>query len=198
MNPTQKIPIAQVAETLKIGDLVFIRAPIKPFREVADATGTWTNHVGIVADIAGEEPLVGESTFPFSGTTTFSRFVAKSEQGLAAVSRLNVDLSSHQIQLLQNAVKRRTGIFYDTGFNLHSTKQFCSRFVAEVVKDSTGITLGKIESFKELFARQTNSNVRFWKWWYFGRIPWERKTITPASLLNSPELKSIFNGYIQI
>lgn len=195
MNQTH---ITEIAAALKIGDLVFIRVPIKPFREVAAVTGTWTNHVGVVANIPGEEPLIGESTFPFSRTTRFSKFVAKSEQGLVAVSRLKFDLSSHQNQLVQNAVKKRKGIFYDTGFDLYSNKQFCSRYVVDVIKESTGIVIGKIEPFYELFYRNPGANVKFWKWWFLGRIPWDRKTITPASLLNSTELKSIFHGQIQI
>jgi hypothetical protein len=193
-----KTPIAQFAKTLKIGDLVFIRISVKPFREVAEATGTWTNHVGIVTCIDGKEPVIGESTFPFSRTTSLSKFVAKSEQGIVAVSRLKFDLSSQQIHLVQKAVNQRAGIFYDTGFNLHSKKQFCSRFVAEVIKESTGITLGKVESFKELLNNRPNANLNFWKFWYFGQIPWERETITPASLLNSTELTPVFSGSIQI
>jgi hypothetical protein len=198
IKATQKTPIVQLAKTLKIGDLVFIRITVKPFREVANATGTWTNHVGIVTNIDGAEPLIGESTFPFSRTTTLSKFVRKSEHGIVAVSRLKFDLSSEQIHLVQKAVHQRTGIFYDTGFNLHSNKEFCSRYVHEVIKESTGVTVGKIESFKELLASRPNANLRFWKYWYFGQIPWERQTITPASLLNSTEVNSVFNGNIQI
>ncbi|PRC94065.1 YebB family permuted papain-like enzyme [Solimicrobium silvestre] len=196
-NPTsQSTSIDQIAKTLKVGDLIFIRVSARPFREVADATGTWTNHVGIVTDIDGSEPLIGESTFPFSRTTTLTKFVARSEQGHVAVTRLKSDLSPQQIQMIQRGVKERSGIFYDTGFNLHSHKEFCSRFVYEVVKDATGVSIGKIETFKEMLASRPDINLGFWKVWYFGQIPWERETITPASLLNSPELNPIFNGNV--
>jgi hypothetical protein len=188
--------ITQIATTLKVGDIVFIRVSARPFREVADATGTWTNHVGIVAGIDGSEPLIGESTFPFSRTTTFSKFVARSEQGHIAVSRLKSDLSLQQIQQIQLGVKQHSGVFYDTGFNLHSHREFCSRFVYEVVKDATGVSVGKIETFKEMLASRPDINLGFWRVWYFGQIPWERETITPASLLNSSELNPIFDGNV--
>jgi hypothetical protein len=42
--------LAAAPPPLQVGDLVFIRVPHKPFREVAAATGSWTNHVGIVVD----------------------------------------------------------------------------------------------------------------------------------------------------
>jgi len=188
--------IAQIAKTLKVGDLIFIRVSARPFREVASATGTWTNHVGIVTDIDGSEPLIGESTFPLSRTTTLTKFVTRSEQGRVAVTRLKFDLSPQQIQQIQLGVKERSGIFYDTGFNLHSHKEFCSRYVYEVVKEATGVSIGKIETFKEMLASRPDINLGFWKVWYFGQIPWERETITPASLLNSPGLNLIFNGNV--
>jgi hypothetical protein len=188
--------IAQIAKALKVGDLIFIRVSAKPFREVADATGTWTNHVGIVTSVGGAEPLIGESTFPFSRTTTLSKFVSRSEHGHVAVTRLKFELTPDQIQLIQLGVKARSGIFYDTGFDLHSHREFCSRFVYEVVKDATGVSVGKIETFKEMFARRPDINVGFWKIWYFGRIPWDRETITPASLLLSPNLNPVFDGHV--
>jgi hypothetical protein len=54
---------------MKVGDLVFIRVGVRPFLEVADATDSWTNHVGIVVDTSGAEPVIGESTFPLSRRT---------------------------------------------------------------------------------------------------------------------------------
>ena len=38
---------------LQVGDIVFTRIGAYPFRKVAEATGTWTNHVGIVLDVSG-------------------------------------------------------------------------------------------------------------------------------------------------
>ncbi len=55
--------IPAIAARLKDGDLVFIRVPVQPFLEVASATGSWTNHVGIVIDTGGTEPLIAGSRF---------------------------------------------------------------------------------------------------------------------------------------
>ena len=35
----------------------------------------------------------------------------------------------------------RMRVFYDTGFNLESQRQFCSRFVREVIFEATGVVL---------------------------------------------------------
>jgi hypothetical protein len=118
---------------LAVGDLIFTSVSARPFREVAVATDSWTNHVGIVLAIDGKEPLIGESTFPFSRTTSLSKFIARSQNRRYAVARLKTDLSPDEQQRVVIAAKRRSGIFYDTGFDLHSRRQFCSRYVREVL-----------------------------------------------------------------
>ena len=45
-QPVSSMPA--LAAEVAIGDVVFIRIPIGPFTEVADATLSWTNHVGVV------------------------------------------------------------------------------------------------------------------------------------------------------
>jgi hypothetical protein len=179
---------------LDVGDVIFIRVSAKPFREVAAATNSWTNHVGIVVAIDGEEPLIGESTFPVSRTTTLSKFVARSQNSRYVVARLKTELSSNDQQRLIMAAKRRTGILYDTGFNLHSPRQFCSRYVREVLSEATGVNVGEVQTFADLLKQQPGVNLDFWKVWYFGHIPWERETVTPASLLQSPALRIVFDS----
>ena len=186
--------ISTLATSMKVGDMVFIRVSAKPFREVAAATNSWTNHVGIVVDISGVEPLIGESTFPFSRTTTLSKFIARSEDGRVAVARIKTPLSQEQQQRVLAAANKQAGIFYDTGFNLHSHRQFCSRYVREVLSESTGINVGEVETFSTLLAHRPDTNVGFWKMWYFGHIPWERETVTPASLLRSQQVALLFDG----
>ncbi|MGZ5859047.1 MAG: YebB family permuted papain-like enzyme [Burkholderiaceae bacterium] len=203
INETDQQPIASqyaattigtLATSMKVGDIVFIRVSAKPFREVADATNSWTNHVGIVIDTNGAEPLIGESTFPFSRTTTLSKFIARSEDGRVAVARTKTPLSEEQQQRVLIAANKRAGIFYDTGFNLHSHRQFCSRYVREVLNEATGINVGDVETFATLLAHRPDTNVGFWKVWYFGHIPWERETVTPASLLRSQQVSLLFDG----
>lgn len=180
---------------LEVGDVVFIRVKPLPFRKVAAATGSWTNHVGVVVDTAGTEPVIMESTFPFSKKTPLSTFVARSESGRVAVTRLNRALSEPERHSIQQAAAKRSGIFYDTGFNLHSSRQFCSRLVREVIDEAVGVKLGSVDTFSTLLGRNTNADQRFWKIWFFGNIPWARETVTPASILESPALHRVFDGF---
>jgi Permuted papain-like amidase enzyme, YaeF/YiiX, C92 family len=186
--------VATLASALKVGDVVFIRVSARPFREVALATNSWTNHVGIVVDTSKPDPLIGESTFPLSRTTSWSSFVERSEGGRVSVERLGKELTPEQALALTAAVNRRAGIFYDTGFDLHSRRQFCSRYVREVLLEATGTTVGQVETFSHLLKNGPNANIGFWRVWYFGSIPWKRETVTPASILSSPELTTVFDG----
>lgn len=187
--------IAQLGDTLNVGDVVFIQVTPLPFREVSAVTQSWTNHVGIVVDVSGSEPIIAESTFPFSRTTTLSRFLARSEKGRVAVSRLSTPLTDAQKKDIWFASKKRLGIFYDTGFNLHSSREFCSRYVREVLAEATGVTIGEVVTFKQLLTSNPETKLTFWRIWYFGNIPWQRKTVSPASLLQSNLMHIVFDGF---
>ncbi|MDD2685050.1 MAG: YebB family permuted papain-like enzyme [Gallionella sp.] len=187
--------ISALGSQLKVGDVVFIRIPALPFKKVASTTNSWTNHVGIVIDTSGAEPTIAESRFPLSGNTSLSRFIGRSDHGRIAISRISLPLTQQQQLKLVKASEKRNGIFYDTGFDLHSNRQFCSRYVREVLLEGTGIEVGQIEDFSTLLSNNPEVDLSFWSAWYFGEIPWQRETVTPASLLIDPKMKTIFDGY---
>jgi hypothetical protein len=179
---------------VRVGDLVFTRINVLPFREVAAATGTWTNHVGIVIGRDGPMPLIAESTFPRARITRMDDFVLRSEDGRVAVVRLPTTLDVAAEARLKMAADRRLGTLYDTGFDLHSRRQFCSRFVHEVLEEAVGEPVGEVQTLAELFERNPQARLIFWRVWYLGRIPWARQTITPASLLSNPRMRPVFDG----
>ena len=185
-----------VASLLEVGDVVFIHVPAVLFKKITSTTESWTNHVGIVVDASGEEPKIGESRVPFSGTTTLSRFVGRSDGGRIAVKRLNAVLTVQQKEEVLLAAKKRSWIFYDTGFNLHSKRQFCSRYVREIIEEVTGIRVGEIETFKTLLTKNPSTDLKFWKRWYLGNIPWERETVSPGSLFQSEAMYTLFDGKV--
>ena len=187
-------PMTQLAKSLQVGDIVFTRIGAYPFRKVAEATGTWTNHVGIVLDVSGQEPVIGESRFPFSGSTTLARFVARSAGSRVAVMRLPTPLTPAQQAAVGAAAARRAHVFYDTGFDARSHRQFCSRYVREVLQEGAGVEVGQVQTFRELLANAPQADVGFWRAWYFGSIPWQRETVTPASVLRTRGLQTVFDG----
>lgn len=192
--PAAQTKLGELAKQLQVGDVVFIRIPRQPFTQVSDATSSWTNHVGIVSDVSGKEPVIAESRVPVSGETSWSKFVQRSDQGRVAVTRLAVPLDAQQQRKLRKAVAAKRGILYDTGFDLHSKRQFCSRYVREVLDETVGVKLGEVEEFSALLKRNPQADQMFWKVWYFGNIPWQRETVTPASLLRDGRMQIVFDG----
>lgn len=193
-SPLPVLKLRELEGLLRVGDVVFTRIPHVPFTQVADATRTWTNHVGIVVGFNRLGAVMAESRVPLSCRTLFSFFARRSAQGRVAVLRPRQPLSEEDIRRLRGAVRARLGRLYDTGFSLNSRRQFCSRFVREVLQESTGLEVGEVETLRDLLARNPQADLRLWKLWYFGRIPWERATVTPASLYASPSLSVVFDG----
>jgi hypothetical protein len=197
-HPSPALPRESIAElngSLKVGDVVALHVTPLPFREVSQATGSWVNHVGIVVDLSAGEATVAESTFPVAKLTKFSSFVARSDAGRVAVMRLKTPISDEAAGRIRTASSTRLGIRYDTGFNLDSPQQFCSKFVRQVLQDATGMQVGQVETFRELLGRNPDADLGFWRLWYHGAIPWERRTVTPASLVRSPDLIAVFDGF---
>jgi Permuted papain-like amidase enzyme, YaeF/YiiX, C92 family len=190
--------ITELEGRLRVGDLVFTRIGGIPFTQVAAATGTWTNHVGIVVGFNSLGAVVAESRVPLSRRTRFRGFVRRSADGRVAVLRLPRSLTEEECSLLRWSMKRRLWRLYDTGFNLRSRRQFCSRFVREVLQESTGEAIGEIQTFRELLEQNPGADLRLWKLWYFGRIPWDRTTITPGSLYTSHSLEVVFDGTVRL
>ena len=188
--------VKSISQQLNVGDVVFIHVTPLPFEKVSSTTLCWVNHVGVVVSFKEGAPIIAESTFPFSRTTSLSRFIARSEKGRFAFARLNKPLMEEQKQAVWSASKKRLGILYDTGFNLNSKHQFCSRFVREVLNEATGESIGKVENFKTLLASNPDTDLTFWRVWYFGNIPWERQTVSPASIYNSTNLNKVFDGTV--
>jgi hypothetical protein len=191
----QQMNLHDLGKQLEVGDVVFIRIPKPPFTKVATTTSSWTNHVGIVTDVSGAEPVIAESRVPLSGETTWSKFVKRSDEGWVAITRLHMPLDVQQQFKLKRAATLRQGIWYDTGFDLHSNRQFCSRYVREVLQEAAGVELGEVENFSTLLQHNPQADQRFWKVWYFGQIPWQRETVTPASLLRDGKMRVVFDGH---
>ncbi|MEZ0231490.1 MAG: YebB family permuted papain-like enzyme [Methylophilaceae bacterium] len=193
-HASENANIHSLGQQLAVGDVVFIQVTPYPFQKVASTTHSWVNHVGIVIDTSGTEPVIAESTFPFSKKTSFNKFIARSDRGRVAVLRLNQRLTNDEKLSIRAESNKRMGVFYDTGFDLHSNGEFCSRFVREVITDSTGINVGEVETFRTLLDKTPKADLTFWHIWYFGNIPWSRETVTPASLYRSAQLKTVFDG----
>ena len=183
-----------MSASLRSGDIIFISVPYYLFRKVSETTQCPANHVGIVFRDPERGWIVAESAVPLSRYTPLAKFIARSRGGWCEIRRLKGGLTEEQARALQAECDARMGILYHTGFRYESNRQFCSKFVHDAYQSALGVEVGELEPFSHLLARNPQAGLGFWRGWYFGRIPWNRITVTPASQFESPLLETAWRS----
>lgn len=176
---------------LRHGDLVFIDVPTFLFRQVAAATGSWTSHVGVALQDREGQMWIYESAIPTSRRVSPVSFISRSAKGRYAVVRPVEPLTEAQNAALLAAAEKRLGRWYDLGFDYDGRRQYCSKFAYECYLEATGREIGRLESFRALLAANPGHGLTFWRWWFAGFIPWKRRTVSPASQLESPLMELV-------
>lgn len=182
----------ELEQKLKNGDLVFLGIDNFFFKNVAKATNTWVNHVGIAFQKEGEW-VVAESRLPVSTIGDFCSYISRAGTGEVAILRLKHNWTNSELEDLWLAAEKRKGILYHQGFDLDSSRQFCSKYVYEIFDEVLGIQIGKVQTFKEILDENTEGSLKFWNIWFFGDIPWDRRTITPKSQLDDSKLETVWS-----
>lgn len=182
---------AQVRENLREGDILFISINAFLYKQVAQGTGSWCSHVGFVVREQGEWYVL-ESAVPVVKRSLLRKYLARTCNNEVAIRRLKSGVSAMQVERLKAEAQKRMGTFYHLGFRFDSKRQFCSKFVHECFRDALGVRLGKVETLQGLLEQNPRASVGFWRAWYFGFIPWQRRTLTPASQLADDALETVF------
>lgn len=191
-GPKLDLLVQQISKKIKEGDIIFISINSPLYRQVAKGTGSWTSHVGFIIK-ENNEWFVLESAVPVVKRCPLKKFLSRTMNGEVSIKRLKTELEEFQINRLKQTASDRMGRLYHLGFNFDSHLQFCSKFVYLTYKEALGIELGKVQTFKELLQENPQASVKFWRCWYFGFIPWERRTITPTSQLHDKQLYEVFS-----
>lgn len=184
---------AAAEATVTQGDLIFLDIPHFLFREVAKSTNTWASHVGVVFKDRYGRWIVSESTIPVSRNTPLCKFLRRSAPYKFEIRRFKKPLTESQIARMKAKAQSMLGEFYTFSFDFNSNLLFCSKFVY-LVYQSVGVNVGQIETFRQLLHDNPSVSTTFWRFWYWGRIPWNRETITPASELNDPQFSTILRA----
>lgn len=184
---------ARAESVVHEGDLVFLDIPNFIFRNVARGSDSWTSHVGIVFRRPNGEWVVAESTIPRSKETPLCQYLKKSSAYKFEIKRLTDGLTQEQVERLRAEAQQLLHRFYGLGFDYDSKRLFCSKF-AYLVYRSIDVEIGEIQSLRQVWEKNNAASLGFWRAWFLGNIPWERRTITPASQLNDPKLTTVLKG----
>ncbi len=183
----------QVVEQIREGDLLFISINAFLYKQVARGTGSWCSHVGFAVR-ENNQWFVLESKVPKVSRTPLRKFLARTCDNQVAVRRVRQTLRSADIDRLKQAAEKRMGRWYHLGFNYDSERQFCSKFVYQVFSEALSVRPGSLQTLRELLDQNPQASVGFWRSWYLGFIPWQRRTVTPASQLNDPQLATVYSS----
>jgi hypothetical protein len=186
--------INQVREILQPGDIVFINIKNYLYKQVAKTSLSWTSHVGIVCEKDGEF-VVAESALPRVTYCSLEKFMKRSDQGMFAARRLKGGVNKYQLEAMSKSMSSKMGLLYHLGFNYDSKRQYCSKFVYDVYKDSTGLEVGELETFGDVLKKNPDTSVWFWRLWFFGRLPLKRRAVTPASQYESKLLETVYQNF---
>ncbi len=194
-NPGGHMDKVAVAEPLlQDGDIIFIRVSNFLYRRVADTSSSWESHVGIVFRNPDGSCSVAESTVPLSKFSPLEKFVRRSENERFPVWRCSKPLSDEEKTRLRAAAASRMNTFYNLGFNYDSSRLYCSKFVYDVYREATGREVGRIQTFSQLLSENPDAPIWFWRLWFFGFIPWDRRCVTTTSLLRDESLETVFDS----
>ncbi|OMH32200.1 YiiX/YebB-like N1pC/P60 family cysteine hydrolase [Motiliproteus sp. MSK22-1] len=180
-----------VRQQIREGDILFISINAFLYKQVAKGTGSWCSHVGFAIQEEGDWYVL-ESKVPVVKKTPLRDFLSRTCNNEVVIRRLKSGLLDSDIDQLRLAANKRMGKWYHLGFDYDSPRQFCSKFVYQVFSDALGVRLGKLETLEQLLEQNPQASVGFWRIWYFGLIPWKRRTVTPASQLVDSQLETVF------
>lgn len=192
------------AEHLKDGDLIFQEGRFILFKKIAEASNSWVSHVGVVFNEAGEW-VVYESKVTPGSRTPLCKFLGRSGRGHTAIGRLKGRASGdflNRVRIWASDPANRD-VPYDLGFDYtRKGKSFCSKFVSNAY-EAAGRRLGRPQTLKELFdefrgtPERRRSLVNFFKLVLVrAELPWERVTLTPASVMEDSGL-SVSETYVE-
>lgn len=183
---------AEAVKTIDAGDVVFISNHNLLFRRVESDTKTWTSHVGVAFKNDLDKWVVYESTWPKSKITPLCEFLARSFEDRIEIKRFSTPLTSSQLRVMKMAATRQLGLSYDQGFDYSDSKtSFCSKYVYNTYL-AAQIQMGNLQTFQQVFDENPEMDLSFWKFWFFGKIPYDRVTISPAIQIRDLKFHSVF------
>lgn len=183
--------LTDVKPQLQDGDLIFTRIAI--CANLAETTHSWETHVGIIFNNKNDGWQVYESAVPLSRISSLDKFVARSQEQRFAIRRAKISLTSDEKTKLRQSASSRVGKLYHLGFKYDSARLYCSKLVYDSYLEATDRKVGRIETFREVLAANPEAPVWFWRLWFFGFIPWERRCVTTTSELKDKNFVTVFD-----
>lgn len=192
---TRDQAVARLVGLLQSGDLIFIERRGWFYRQIARATDSWTSQVGLALRDEDGRWFVYEGGVPLVRRVSLEAFIGRTRGNRFAVRRLVPAPTKAQVSELRRAAEREVGRFNGLRFDFDSCQMFGPKLVRKVYSKALGRKPGKVETLADLAGRASPGALRFWRIWYLGAIPWQRRTMTPHSLYTDPGMETVFESF---
>ncbi len=169
------------------GDIAFQSLPHNPLIDAIEgATASTFSHCGILHR-AGTQWLVIEAIGPVR-ETPFAAWIAQARDQRYTVFRLKTPYRAKIPSFIQ-AAQSYEGLPYDIHYDLDDSAMYCSELIYKAFHRATGEDLGRLQTLGEL---QWQPHAEVIKQIEGGKLPLDRKMITPRSLSEAKQLEKIY------
>jgi hypothetical protein len=173
----------------QVGDVVFQSLPHNPLIDAIEgSTGSPFSHCGILRR-SGTDWLVIEAIGPVKETPLAS-WIAQSRDRRYSVFRLRQPFRSSIPEMIR-AAENYEGLPYDIHYDLDDSAIYCSELIYKAFRKATGKELGQLQTLGELHWKPHETVIREIE---DGKLPLERKMITPRGLSEAPQLEKVFES----
>lgn len=169
------------------GDIAFQSLPHNPLIDAIEgATDSPFSHCGILHR-AGTAWMVIQAIGPVK-ETTLSDWVAQARDEKYTVYRLK-EAYRAKIPAFIAAAQSYKGRPYDIHYDMDDTAIYCSELIYKAFDKATGEKLGHLQTLGELNWRPHEAVIKQIEG---GKVPLERKMITPRSMSEAEQLERVY------
>lgn len=170
------------------GDFVFQSLPHSDLVDAIEGiTQSPYSHCGIVEKKNGDWYVI--EALGSVHETEISQWIQRGRDGHFVAYRLNKVLEV-KTETILDAAREYFGRPYDIHYEFDDEKIYCSELIFKAVKKATGIELGKVQTIAELNWKPYEVVALAIE----GRMPLERRLITPKAITEAKELIKIYDS----
>lgn len=169
------------------GDVAFQSLPHNPLIDAIEgSTGSPFSHCGILRRV-GSQWFVIEAIGPVR-ETPLAAWIAQARDQRYTVFRLKAPYRAKIPSFIQ-AAQTYEGLPYDIHYDMDDAAIYCSELVYKAFRKATGEELGHLQTLGELRWQPYTQVIKQIEG---GKLPLDRKMITPRSLSEAKQLEKVY------
>lgn len=176
----------------KEGDIVFQESPSSQSDAIQAATRSKYSHVGIVY-IHDGNPYVYEAIGPVKETPLQAWIERGAKRHFVAKRLRSADtlLTKSAIEKMKAVGGAYYGRPYDLTFEWSDDRIYCSELVWKIYDRAIGVEVGRLQKLRDFDLNHPAVRAKVEER-YGGNIPLDETVISPASMFESSELKTVY------